>query len=411
VRVLVVTQYYPPEVGAPSTRLATFAQHLAEAGHQVTVVAEVPNHPQGIVQPGFRGRPWVRRRERGVDVVHVWVAASTEKSFWRRMAFYLSFAGMASLVGAALALRRRPDVVLSSSPPLFVLGAGWVSSVAGRAPLVLDIRDLWPAVGVALGEVAGGSSKERAARWLERFLYRRAAEITTVTTPFAAHIGASGVPPERIHLVPNGTLPDVFTPEATDPTLRDRLGVAPDAFVIGYSGNHGIAQGLGALVAAADRLRDDPRFHVLFVGDGPERDALAAEVERRGLGSVTFVGEVPLDEVAPYLNACDLLVVPLRKLDLLEDFIPSKLFDYMACERPVALMLGGQAREVLEAAGAGWPLAAEDDEALADLARRLVDDRGELVARGRSGRAYVLEHYDRYREAEHLESVLRAASR
>ena len=174
-RVLLVSQYYAPEVGATQNRMTAFAHGLAERGHRVTVVCEQPNHPQGVFREGYGRRPLMRRTERGTRVHRLWVAASPRKTTARRLAFYGSFAGGAALDVGALA--RRHDVVVATSPPLpGALAAAAVARVA-RRPFVLDVRDLWPAAAEALGEL----SDPRLVRWAtraERWLYRTSSAVT-----------------------------------------------------------------------------------------------------------------------------------------------------------------------------------------------------------------------------------------
>lgn len=403
-RVLVLSQYFPPEVGATQTRVELFARRLAEAGHEVTVVAEVPNHPLGVVFDGWRGRLFHRHDEHGYRVVRVWVHASARKSFWRRISFYLTYCVNAA-AAAVVVVRRRPDVVFASSPPLPVLVAAWVTASVWRRPFVADIRDVWPAVGVALGELRGRRAVAAAQR-LERALYRRATAITCVTHGFVDHVQASCGDPTKVHYLPNGTVPALFDPGRRDGDIAKRLGL-DGCFVVGYVGLHGIAQGLPAVLDAAALLGDEADLRFLFVGDGPVKPHLVATAARLGLANVAFHDQVPVEEVAPYVNACDVLVVPLRRLEILSTFIPSKLFDFLCCAKPVILMVDGEARAILEESGAGVYAEAENAEALAaairDLRARPDEER---VAMGERGRAYVLEHFDRDVEAERLEALL-----
>lgn len=415
-----MSQLYPPEVGAAQTRVATFAHALADAGHDVTVIAQLPNHPHGRIFEGWRRRPFDVRTDAGVREVRVWIYTSATKTFLRRIAYYLSFAATASIAGIVTAVRRRPQVVFASSPPLFVFVAAWITAVAARAPLVLDVRDLWPDVGQALGELGPGRAYRLAQR-LERFLYHRAARVTTVTRPFVDHVVAAGVDPAKVVLLPNGTLPGHFTPDRHDPDLRARLGLSPTDFVAGYLGNHGIAQGLGAVVDAAGLLDDraaaapeantpdglaPPSIRFLLVGEGPVRAALIAQARAIGTDRVTFVPEVGFDEVPEYMTACDVLLVPLRALELLESFVPSKLFDGMAAGRGIVLMLGGEARALLESTGAGWAIPPEDPAALADLLERLASDPATVAAAGLAGRAAACDRFDRAVQAQDLVGLL-----
>jgi glycosyltransferase involved in cell wall biosynthesis len=402
-RILIFTQYYPPESGATQSRLDHFAHFLAGRGHDVTVIAEVPNHPKGVIFDGYRGRFVKRSLEDGVDTRRVWVLTSPRKSSWRRIAFYLSYAFSAAIVGLT-AIRRRPQAVFASSPPLPVLLPAYAVSRARRCPLVVDIRDIWPAVGVALGEI-NGAIPLRAAQLLERFLYDRSAAITCVTRGFVRHVQESGISSDRIHYLPNGTVPDVFHPSRQDADIRRSLGI-DGKFVVGYVGLHGIAQGLKVLIDAADRLRDRPDLHFLMVGEGPDKAQLVNAARDRGLVNITFHAEVPQREVVPYINTCDVMVVPLRKLDVFSTFIPSKLFDYLSCQRPVVLMVDGEARALLEDSGGGVYVTPEDSGALADQLTKLASEPDRLADMGRNGRNWVLEHFVRDDQAAQLETLL-----
>lgn len=405
-KVLILSQYFPPEVGATQTRVEVFARHLSFSGHEVTVIAEVPNHPVGVVFDGFRRRAVHRRSEGGYEVVRVWVAASPKKSFWRRILFYATYALNAVLAGL-LVVRRRPDVVLATSPPLPVALAGLILASVWRRPLVLDIRDIWPAVAVALGELDGDRTIEAAER-VERFLYQRAAAMTTVSNSFVAHIVATGTNPEKVHLVPNGTLPDLFNPEHVEPNQRQRLGLK-DGFVVGYVGLHGIAQGLNALVDAAAKLAAEG-VQLLMVGEGPVKAELERHARDLGVENVIFCDGVPLEEVAALINACDAMIVPLRRLAILNGLIPSKVFDYMACAKPVILMVDGEARSLIEQADAGVYVEAENADLLAEAIRQLASEPAEAKRMGPNGRSFVLGHYVRSEQARRLEQVLTTAA-
>ena len=262
-RVLLFTQYYRPEITAAAMRTEAFVDGLIARGHEVDVICEVPSHPQGVIDPAFRGRTVFRSEEDGARVRRVWVYARPRKAAVSRIANYASYA----LVAAAVGFRGpRPDVVLASSPPLPVGSAA--AAVARRfgVPWVLDVRDLWPDIAVVLGQVPDGPPLELARR-LERGLYRSASRITAVTEPFRAHIEANGGE-GKVSVIYNGTSATYLDAAATDPDRRE-LGIPADRFVLGYAGNLGIAQGLEAAVEAAGSLGDD--FQLLVVGDGPRR--------------------------------------------------------------------------------------------------------------------------------------------
>lgn len=406
-RVLLLSQYFFPEVGATQTRMWEFARALSAAGHEVDVLTEFPNHPAGVIPPEYRGRFFEDDRRHPFRILRVWVWASPRKTFWTRLAFYGSFFAMA-LVGSLLRLPRRYDAVAATSPPLPVAAAGLLISRLKRAAFVMDVRDLWPKAAQALGELSN-TRVYRLAEWLEHRLYAGADRITATTRAFCRYIADRGVPPARIVHVPNGTLAEVFDPARGDADLRHRLGLE-GKLVVTYAGLHGIAQGLGTVLDAAARLREDREVQVLLLGEGPQKTALQAAARARGLDNVRFLPAVPLEESAHYLNASDALLVPLTADPVFRMFIPSKLFDGLACGKPVLLQVDGEAREILEASGGGLFVEPGDPDALAGAIRHLARDPALRKEMGERGRAFVTRHYLRADQARRFAEVVASAA-
>jgi glycosyltransferase involved in cell wall biosynthesis len=404
VHVLFLSQYFTPEIGATSERVHAFARACAARGHLVTVVTEFPSHPGGVVGPEYRGRLWTREALDCLEVVRVWVRARPVKTPAGRVAQYGSFCALAAVAG--LLVRPRVDVVVATSPPLPVGLVGWAVARVRRAPLVFDVRDLWPAAVGALG-LLRSPTLFRMAEALERFLYRQAQHVTAVTQGFVRHIGDRGGHPARITWLPNGAA-EHFDAAPADHGLRDRLGLT-GRFVVMYAGNHGLAQGLPVVLEAAHLLRDHREVVFLFLGDGPLKRDLVRRTEALGLANVSFLNAVPSADVPPYLAASDALLVPLRSNPVFETFIPSKLFGALACARPVLLMANGEARAVLEASGGGLWVAPEDPGALAKAVGWLAE-QPEAARRemGERGRAYVVAHYRRAAHAERFVALLEA---
>lgn len=396
--VLLVSQYFPPEPGATQNRVGTFAERLVERGHCVTVICEQPNHPAGVFHGGYGRWPLVTERRGNLTVRRLWVAASPRKTTLRRLAFYGSFA-----VGAAATVlsQRRHDVCFASSPPLPGVLAVADAARARRTPVVIDIRDIWPAAAQALGELSSRrilTVFERA----ERRLYQQASRVTTTTKPFCAHVDRVAGEAKSVHL-PNGALDELVALPDSDPP-------AGEEFVIGYAGNFGIAQGLGIVIDAAERLRDD-RIRFVLVGDGPLRAELQALIERRDLSGVIELRDgIRVEHVGDFLRSCHALLVPLRDHPLLEDFIPSKLYDAMAVGRPVVVAARGEAADLTKACGSGIVVQPEAGAALAAAARTLAANPAMATAFAQAGRR-AAAGLARSKQVEVLERVLLEAAR
>ena len=303
-RIILVSQYFPPEIGATQFRMQAFAEHLANRGHRVTVICELPNHPHGVIPDEYRGRVYEDDRSNAYRVLRVWVKTHVEKTQKTRMAFYLSYMSLATGLSP---LAGRADVVLATSPPLFAGVAGVAIARINRAPLVLDVRDLWPAAATSLGQISPGAVTA-AAEAIERWLYRSAAVVVAVTRPFCEHVDGIRKRGPASVLVPNGTL-DLFFANSADRSARTRLALPEDRFLVTFAGIHGIAQALPAIVDSAAVL--DGRADFAFVGDGPMKEIAMRHAQERGVSNVHFRRQLALDEVTPFLAASDALLVPL----------------------------------------------------------------------------------------------------
>jgi glycosyltransferase involved in cell wall biosynthesis len=398
VRVLLFTQYFFPEVTAARARLHSLAVGLAERGHEVQVVCEVPNHPEGRVLPEFRGRAVTRRLVDGLNVVYVWVRASPARTTRARIASYGSYSAMAFVVGSVLS---RPDVVLASSPPLTVGPTG--AAVARRfgVPWLMDVRDVWPEVAVALGELSDGPML-RFAAWLERRLYSSANAITTPTEPFRESIAAKAPPTTDVVVMPNGTT-SMWLEMGESVVDRIALGMNSDRFVWTYAGNLGLAQSLENAIEAARLLGNEYQF--LVIGGGPVRERLEAMAATLPPGRVVFKAPMPPRECARWMRASDAILVPLADDPALTKPVPSKLYDSCAIGRPVIVAAPGETRRLAQTTGAALAVTPDDPEALAASVRRLRADSALRDGLQSAGRAFAEKHL-RQAQVPVLENLL-----
>jgi glycosyltransferase involved in cell wall biosynthesis len=392
VRILFLTDNFPPETNAPATRTHEHSRRWAAAGHEVTVVTGVPNFPSGRIHAGYRNRPWQTETIDGVKVVRVWTYVTANQGVLKRTLDYLSFMFASIVAGLFLP---RPDVVIGTSPQFFTAIAGCVLGIVRRRPFVFELRDLWPDSISAVGAMQDGLSL-RLLRRLEYWLYRRAALIVSVTHSFRRILTANGIPGERIVVVRNGVDPFGFTPGPKPAELERQLGVQ-GKFVAAYVGTIGMAHGLGTILDAAAVLKARGRDDVAFVlvGTGAEHRKLAAEAAALSLDNVRFVGAVSKAEVKDYWRLCDVALVLLRDLPLFEHVIPSKIFEAWGTARPVILGVRGESADIVRAADGGPVITPESATALVEAIESLAAHPEQAVAAGLRGRRHAQKEFDR----------------
>jgi glycosyltransferase involved in cell wall biosynthesis len=393
-RILLVTHYFPPEAGAPQARLSALAAEWAAGGDRVTVLTGMPNHPTGVLPPEYRRAILRRERRDGYRVVRTWLYATPNQGLVRKTLSHLSFMISSVLLGGLAS--GRPDTVVVSSPTFFSIGSAWLLARLHRARLVIEIRDLWPAIFVELGVL----TNRRLIRLLERIelaAYAAAEQVVVVSDGFRANLIERGVPADKVHTIRNGVALDWFRLGALDLAERDearaRLGAGPSDCLVLYAGTHGISHALPSVADAAALLSRKP-LHIAFVGDGADKPRLENRVAELGLDNVTLAGAVPPDQVPGLLEAADICLVPLRDVPLFASFIPSKMFEYLAAGKPVIGSVTGEAAQILKEAGA-VVVPPEDSKALAAAIAALAADPARRTAMGRQGRAYVARFFDR----------------
>jgi len=362
----------------------------------------MPNHPTGVIPLEYRGA--IRRRERrgGYRVLRTWLYATPNDGVARKTIGHLSFMVSAVLLGWRAS--GPADVVVVSSPTFFSVGAGWLLARLKRARLVVEVRDLWPAIFTELGVL----TNRRLIALLERLelaAYAAADTVIVVSDGFRANLIGRGVPAGKVHTIRNGVRSGEFDPKArADPRLRARLGAGPGDCLVLYAGTHGISQGLTSVADAAARLAGRP-IRFAFVGEGADKQRLRDRVAELGLRNVTLRPGVPHERVPALLAAADICLVPLRDVPLFSSFIPSKMFECLAAGRPVVGAVAGEAAQILREAGA-QVVPPADSTALAGAIEVLAADPARRAAIGRQGRCYVEEYFDRDTLARQYRTLL-----
>jgi colanic acid biosynthesis glycosyl transferase WcaI len=407
VKILYVSQYFPPEMGAPAARAAELSRHWARMGQDVTVLTGFPNHPTGVVPEGWRSRLRQLRYTEvvdGVRVVRTWLWPLPNRKAHERIRNYASFCISAAVSGLVL---HKPDVIIATSPQLLCALSGWWLAFWKRVPFVFEVRDLWPESLAAVGVGSERTLLHRTLRAIARFLYRRATRVVVVAPAFKDHlIRHCDVPASKIFTVENGVETDLFQfdPEATE--VRKQLKV-DDRFLICYIGTMGNAHGLETLIAAAEELQTAlPNATFLLIGEGAEKQRIVELAAGRGLANVQFLGQQPREQIPAYVSAADLCLVLLKKTELFKTVIPTKLLEYMACERPVVVAVDGQSRQIVEEARAGAYAEPENSKALVKVILDLAADPKRRQQMGASGRQYIVNKLSREKTARDYIAVL-----
>ena len=395
-------------MGAPAARVSELSRHWVKLGHQVTVLTSFPNHPTGVVYPGYRGKLWhlvCNGREDGVRVVRTWLWPLPNRKPHERILNYSSFCLSSSLRGSFLSSL---DVVIATSPQLLVGVTGWWLSKVKGIPFVLEIRDLWPESITASGVGNETSTLTRFLSSLSGFLYRACDHLVVVTPAFKKDIISKyRIPPEKISVVENGVEPGLFRPEGGSGGVKSELGIL-GKFVVSYIGTMGLAHGLTTMVEAATRLqRDYPDIQFILVGEGADKEALLEMARSRGLGNIRFLPKQPREKMPDIIRASEICLVLLKKAEVFKTVIPTKMLEFMACGRPVILGVDGQARQVMEEAGAGIFVEPEDPNALVRAVTQLHHNADLRRTLGRNGRHFIVKHLSRKKTAEQYISVLK----
>lgn len=402
-KLTILTQYYPPEIGAPQARLSELAAHFVRCGHQVTVLTAMPNYPTGKLYPGYGG--WLRReRLEGVDVIRTFIYPTKEADFAHRLSNYFSFVASSIAIGSACL--PRPDYLLVESPPLFSgLSGTWLSWLK-RARLIFNVSDLWPESAVRLDLINAGGISHRLGVTLEALCYKQAWLVTGQSKSILANI-TERFPRQRVFHLSNGVDTRKFGPSCETSKARKKLADNNQCVAL-YAGLHGLAQGLDQLLIAAAMLQEDKGLCFTLIGDGPEKVKLMTQATSARLTNVRFLDSVPASEIPALLAAADVALVIL-KTDI-PGAVPSKLYEAMASARPVILVAEGEAAEIVRKHQAGINVVPGDTQGLARALQTLRANPDLRHTMGVNGRRAVEMLFDRTkivtRFREYLETNL-----
>jgi glycosyltransferase involved in cell wall biosynthesis len=395
-KIVVICHYFPPEIGAPSARLYEMSKRWVELGNEVHVVTCFPNHPTGIIPDEYKGLKYKLENMDGIHVHRNYVYATPNKGFIKKTLGHLSF--MFSSVFFSMKKIDKPDVIITSSPTFFSIFSGYWYSLRKKADFVLEIRDLWPAAMIELGVMKEGFVTKVLEK-MELFFYRKSKKLIMVTQSFKENVVNRGISGDKVHVVTNGVNQDLFYPKEKNQELVNKYNLQ-DKFVISYVGAHGISQNLSTILEVAKKLRTYKYIEFVFVGEGAEKNKLKQIVREEELTNVQFIDAQPKEAIAEFYNSSDLCLIPLKNIELFKTFIPSKMFEIMACGVPIVASLEGEAAQILEDSKAALVVQPDNPNEIAVAIEELMNDKEKYSQMKANGPKFVEKNYSRNKLAE-----------
>lgn len=357
-KILFLTDNFPPEVNAPATRTYEHCKEWVKQGVEVTVITCAPNFPEGKVYKGYRNKFIQRETIDGIKVIRVWTFITANEGFFKRILDYLSFMISAFFAGLTI----KTDIIIATSPQFFTAVAGRWLSFWKRKKWVMEVRDLWPESITAVG-----ATKRNIAivffEWLEKRMYKSASIIVVVTDSFAKTLKEKhNVNSEKIKVIKNGANLDLYKPQIKNNDLIIELGLE-NKFIVGYIGTHGLAHALDFVLYAAKEIQhQDPLIHFLLIGSGAKRQELLELKKKLNLKNVTMLEAVSKQNVVQYTSIIDVGLVNLKRSETFKSVIPSKIFELAAMNKPILLGVEGESKEIILNYNVGLSFIPEDKE-------------------------------------------------
>lgn len=400
-KILILTQYFPPETGAPQNRLYELAVRLKKKGAEVTVMTAMPNYPQMRIYEGYRGKLYHYEENQGVKIHRSWIFVSRNRSIFSRLLNYFSFV-FTSFSVACLKIKKQ-DYILCESPPLFLGISAYLLKKIKGAKLIFNVSDLWPESAEKLGLISN-KFLLKISTSLEEFLYKKSELITGQTQGICNNI-SSRFPKKKVHWFPNGVDLSLYSPLPS--SWRKENNFNENDFILLYAGIIGYAQGLDVILNAANFLKENHSIKFILLGDGPEKDRLMKLKADLRLNNVHFLDSIPKSEMPEILNSIDASIIPLKKLELFKGAIPSKIFETLAVEKPILLGVEGEAKSLfIDQGTCGLAYTPEDGQMLSEKILDLYNSEMLRSKLGKNGRTFVEQYFNRDEIVDNLWKVI-----
>lgn len=401
--ITILTQYFPPETGAPQYRLLELCKALKKRGCEVNVLTAMPNYPKMEIFDNYKGKKYCKEEIDGIIVHRAPIYVSSSKSIISRLRNYFSFVYSSWKIGKKVL--PDSDFLMVESPPLFLAYSAIKLAKIKKAKLITNISDLWPESAEKLGIITNPLLLKPAYR-LEKRLYKKSFLITCQTLGIEKSI-KERFPDRNTYWLPNGVNPAVFNKFETpdDWKLSNGFSVCDKLFL--YAGIIGHAQKLETIIEAAGEICNRTEIHFILLGSGPCKEELQQICTEKKLVNVHFPDPVDRSSMPGIIDSCYATIVPLRKLELFKGAIPSKIFESLAMEKPVILGVEGEAKMLfIDTASAGLAFEPENGSDLADKVIYLADNKETRDQLGHNGKEYVLEKFNRDKIGEQFFNLL-----
>ena len=394
-KILLLHQYFLEEDDPGGSRWNEMTKTWMDQGHEVAVIAGMMHYNGNTKRDEYKGKYFVKNKQGKVDVYRTHVSESYNKGFLGRFWGYFSF--MFSSIWAGLfKVKGKYDVVVVTSPPLFVGISGYIISLFKRVPMVFEIRDLWPESAIDTG-VLTNKTVIKLAYAVESFVYKRAKMINVLTPAFYNTLrDKKNVPVSKLLMIPNAadfSLSEEIMKNFDREQFRKENNL-DQHFVITYVGAHGVANHLEQLLAAG-KLLEDTNVLFLLIGQGMEKVRLMEKAKEMDVKNVRFLDPVPKKDVFKYILASEMGASVLKKVDTFKTVYSNKTFDYFSCKTPILMAIDGVSRELVEEAQAGTYVEPENANEYNRIIRDYLNNPIRLMQEGENGYKFAQENFDR----------------
>lgn len=404
-KLLILTQYFPPEVGAPQNRLYELALRLKDKGIDTEILTAMPNYPQMEIHPQYKGKKYCEENLNGLKIKRTWIYVSKDKSIIKRLLNYFSFVFSSLFFG--LRKLEKKDVLLVESPPLFLGITAYLLSKAKKAKMVFNVSDLWPESAEKLDIIHNKTILNLATK-LEEFCYKKASLISGQTQGICKNIKGR-FPNKNVYWLKNGVDIKFYdVNKQTEKHFRKEKGFTSEDFILFYGGIIGYAQGLDVILKAANILQEKENIKFVLLGNGPEKERLLKMKEELQLNNVFFYDAVAKSQMQAIITETNATIVPLKRLDLFKGAIPSKIFENLALKKTIILGLEGEAKELfIDEGKCGLSFEPENEKDLADKIMYIYSHPDEAAQMGENGLNYAAKNFNRDIIAEEFYNELK----